>query len=80
MCGRNAVQIRPATVSGDFLDAIAKRLNGTPNVQRTPYFLRYSPADDSKIRMTLFPDGRALIEGTTDLARARSIYARYVGL
>ncbi len=29
--------------------------------------------------MTLFPDGRAIIKGTTDTAVARSLYARYVG-
>jgi adenylyltransferase/sulfurtransferase len=29
--------------------------------------------------MTLFPDGRAIIKGTTDTAIARSFYARYVG-
>jgi molybdopterin-synthase adenylyltransferase len=29
--------------------------------------------------MTLFPDGRAIIKGTTDKTIARSLYARYVG-
>ena len=29
--------------------------------------------------MTVFADGRAIIKGTTDLAVARSLYARYVG-
>jgi hypothetical protein len=29
--------------------------------------------------MTLFPDGRAIIKGTTDKAIARSLYAKYVG-
>jgi adenylyltransferase/sulfurtransferase len=29
--------------------------------------------------MTLFPDGRAIIKGTTDTSVARSLYARYVG-
>jgi hypothetical protein len=33
--------------------------------------------DDYEI--TLFPDGRAIIKGTTDTAVARSLYARYVG-
>ena len=30
-------------------------------------------------RFTVFPDGRAIIKGTTDTAIARSLYARYVG-
>ncbi len=29
--------------------------------------------------MTLFPDGRAIIKGTTDTGVARTLYARYVG-
>jgi adenylyltransferase/sulfurtransferase len=29
--------------------------------------------------MTLFPDGRAIIKGTTDTSIARSLYARYIG-
>jgi adenylyltransferase/sulfurtransferase len=29
--------------------------------------------------MTLFPDGRAIIKGTSDAALARSLYARFVG-
>jgi adenylyltransferase/sulfurtransferase len=29
--------------------------------------------------MTVFPDGRAIVKGTTDIGLARSLYARYVG-
>jgi adenylyltransferase/sulfurtransferase len=29
--------------------------------------------------MTIFPDGRAIIKGTTDIGIARSLYARYIG-
>ena len=29
--------------------------------------------------LTVFPDGRAIIKGTTDIGIARSLYARYVG-
>jgi adenylyltransferase/sulfurtransferase len=30
--------------------------------------------------LTLFTDGRAIIQGTTDVAVARTLYARYIGL
>jgi adenylyltransferase/sulfurtransferase len=30
--------------------------------------------------LTVFPDGRAIIRGTTDVGVARSVYARYVGM
>jgi adenylyltransferase/sulfurtransferase len=29
--------------------------------------------------LTLFPDGRCLIQGTTDITLARSLYARFIG-
>jgi molybdopterin-synthase adenylyltransferase len=30
-------------------------------------------------RLTFFPDGRAIVKGTTDVGIARSLYARLVG-
>jgi adenylyltransferase/sulfurtransferase len=32
-----------------------------------------------KYQLTFFPDGRAIVKGTTDISVARSIYARLVG-
>jgi len=29
--------------------------------------------------MAIFPDGRAIIMGTTDEAKARTLYAKYLG-
>jgi molybdopterin-synthase adenylyltransferase len=29
--------------------------------------------------LTVFPDGRAIVKGTTDTGIARGVYARYVG-
>jgi adenylyltransferase/sulfurtransferase len=29
--------------------------------------------------VTVFADGRALVHGTTDVALARSLYARFIG-
>jgi adenylyltransferase/sulfurtransferase len=28
---------------------------------------------------TVFPDGRAIIKGTNDMDRARTLYAKYIG-
>ncbi len=28
---------------------------------------------------TLFPDGRAIIKGTSDVDKARTLYAKYIG-
>ena len=78
LCGRNTVQIRPAaTVTVDLASA-AERLESSGSVHRSAHLLRFQPSEGSQ-SLTLFPDGRALIHGTSDLALARSIYARFVG-
>jgi adenylyltransferase/sulfurtransferase len=37
-------------------------------------------AQVESFELTVFPDGRAIIKGTTDPGVARSVYARYVGM
>jgi len=75
LCGRNAVQIRNS--SGPFdLGILSKRLEPHGSVHRNDFVLRFRK---EPYEMTLFPDGRAIIKGTTDAGLARSFYARYVG-
>ncbi|MFQ5490938.1 MAG: ThiF family adenylyltransferase [Phycisphaerae bacterium] len=78
LCGRDAVQInRTGGRSMDFA-AIAVKLGPVADgpVTHNRFLLR-APVDGCQL--TLFADGRAIIKGTTDADRARSIYARYVG-
>jgi adenylyltransferase/sulfurtransferase len=78
LCGRDAVQIHAAgTATAVDLDALAQRLAAVGEVQRTRFMLRLSAGGHA---MTVFPDGRAIIAGTTDPAVARSLYARYIGV
>ena len=79
LCGRDAVQVRPPRGTRVALDQLATTLAPLADVERTPYLLRFTPRDDRAIRMTIFEDGRAIVHGTTDVARARSLYARFVG-
>jgi molybdopterin/thiamine biosynthesis adenylyltransferase len=80
LCGRNAVQVQPAGGAGVFeLGPVAKKWGGIGAVEQTPYLLRCTPEESSDIRLTLFADGRLIVHGTSDLERARSLYARYVG-
>jgi adenylyltransferase/sulfurtransferase len=80
LCGRNAVQVRPpAGTSSLDLNSIALRLAGSGEVERTPYLLRCRPGDAGGVQLTLFPDGRLIVSGTTNPDQARSLYARYVG-
>ncbi len=74
LCGRDAVQIRV----GDALDLarLAARLRGAGEVVANEHLLRFR-ADETEL--LLFGDGRVLVKGTSDPARARSLCARFVG-
>lgn len=80
LCGRNAVQIRPDAPGGVQLETLATRLAPFGRVTRTPYLLRLDFRDEPTLSATVFPDGRLIVAGTTDIERARSLYARYIGI
>ena len=75
LCGRNAVQIHDLARPID-LKELALRLTTAGTVRANEFALRLTlPAHE----MTVFPDGRAIIKGTTDVGVARSMYSRYIG-
>jgi molybdopterin-synthase adenylyltransferase len=75
LCGRNSVQIhehhRPVNLA-----ALADRLSPLGTVRSNGMLLRFERTPHT---ITVFPDGRALVQGTTDVGLARSLYARFVG-
>ena len=75
LCGRNAVQIHERHRPIDFSE-VSRLLEPHGAVRHNDFVLKFWP---KPYEMTLFPDGRAIIKGTTDTAVARSLYARYVG-
>ena len=75
LCGRNSVQIHERKRPIDFAE-LDRRLQPHGRVRRNGYVLKFWR---DPFEMTLFPDGRAIIKGTTDTAVARSLYARYIG-
>ncbi len=75
MCGRNSVQIHERHRPVDFAE-LSTRLQPHGTVRHNEFVLKFWR---EPYEMTLFPDGRAIIKGTTDSAVARSLYARYVG-
>ena len=79
LCGRHAVQITPGERADLDLAAVAERLALAGPVKQTPYLVRVSPTEP-RCELTLFRDGRAIIQGTDDVTVARSIYTRLVGL
>jgi molybdopterin-synthase adenylyltransferase len=75
LCGRNSVQIHEHHRPVDFI-AMRDRLAPHGNVRFNDLLLRFERPPHT---ITLFPDGRALIQGTTDITLARSLYARFIG-
>jgi molybdopterin/thiamine biosynthesis adenylyltransferase len=75
LCGRNSVQIHEHHRPVD-LAAAADRLRPHGDVRQNGLLLQFRRGPHT---LTLFADGRALIQGTTDVALARTLYARFVG-
>ena len=75
LCGRNSVQIHEHRRPVDFA-AMQRRLEPHGAVRHNSMLLRFERGEHT---ITLFADGRALIQGTTDVAVARSLYARFIG-
>ena len=75
LCGRNSVQIHERQRPIDFAE-MDRRLQPHGIVRHNDFVLKFW---HEPYEMTLFPDGRAIIKGTTDTAVARSLYARYIG-
>jgi molybdopterin-synthase adenylyltransferase len=75
LCGRNSVQIHERQRPIDFVE-MDRRLQPHGTVRHNDFVLKFW---HDPYEITLFPDGRAIIKGTTDTAVARSLYARYVG-
>lgn len=76
LCGRETVQIaggRPLA-----LDEWEGRLRSIGEVSRNPFLLKVALPEGE--RLVLFPDGRVLVQGTEDPVRAKTIYARYIGM
>jgi adenylyltransferase/sulfurtransferase len=76
LCGRNSVQLSDTEKAQVSLDQLQQRLAAFGTVTRNPFLLR---AHIEEFTITVFRDGRAIISGTDDPARARTVYARYVG-
>lgn len=75
LCGRNSVQIHEHNRPIDFAE-MRRRLEPHGKVNFNQLLLRFERGDYT---ITVFADGRALVQGTTDVTLARSLYARFIG-
>ncbi|WP_255551381.1 ThiF family adenylyltransferase [Granulicella sp. dw_53] len=80
LCGRNSVQIHERHRPVD-LPAMRERLtqnSDLTDVRSNDLLLRFRTRRGDHT-LTLFADGRAVIQGTTDITLARTLYARFIG-
>ena len=75
LCGRNSVQIHEHHRPVD-LRQVAERLKPLGEVRVNSLLLQFRRGEHT---ITLFGDGRAVIQGTTDITLARVLYARFIG-
>jgi adenylyltransferase/sulfurtransferase len=76
LCGRNAVQISHKSATRLDFDQMSRQLANVSQVSFNRFMFKFN-ADGHEF--TVFPDGRAIIKGTNDVDRARTLYAKYVG-
>jgi adenylyltransferase/sulfurtransferase len=76
LCGRNSVQISHPERHVLDLAELARKLDSVGQVTTNRFLLRLAV---DKYLITVFPDGRAIVGGTEDLAEARTVYAKYIG-
>jgi adenylyltransferase/sulfurtransferase len=77
LCGRNAVQISPTNAAPLDLKRLAVQLAPLGEIRQNEYLVRFKAGDNE---ITIFKDARAIISGTDDVTKARSLYARFVGV
>lgn len=77
LCGRDGIMVLAPKGTRLDLKSIENRLSSIGPVFSNPYLLQ---TEWEGHRVTLYEDGRALIQNTGDPARARTLYAKYLGM
>ena len=77
ICGREAVQVTPQDRAAIDLVGLASRLASVGQVMANPWLVRVEV--EPGIQLSVFGDGRAIVAGTREEAKARAVVARYVG-
>lgn len=77
LCGRTAVQVSVRGHQRVAFPDLSSRLEKIGSVSYNDHMLRFT---SDPYEIVLFPDGRAIVKGTSDPGLARSLYSRYIGL
>src|SRR5262249_19989275 len=75
LCGRNAVQVSHRVAGKLDFEGMATQLKVLGQVSFNRFMLKFNVEE---YEFTVFPDGRAIIKGTNDADKARTLYAKYI--
>lgn len=78
ICGKNAIQVNPHTRQRLDLTQLQQVLSTHGRFEHLGVLVK-GQLHELPYSISVFHDGRAIIEGTDDPALARSIYSRYIG-
>ncbi len=76
LCGRNAVQVAQRSAIRLNFEDLARHLEMLGEVSYNRFLLKFRAEGHE---FTVFPDGRAIIKGTSEVDKARTLYAKYIG-
>ena len=80
LCGRNAVQVSQRVKNKLDFEGLARQLGVSGSVSFNKFLLKFQLQEaGNDYEFTVFPDGRAIIKGTDDTDKARTLYAKYIG-
>ncbi|AWM36302.1 putative adenylyltransferase/sulfurtransferase MoeZ [Gemmata obscuriglobus] len=80
LCGRNAVQVSHRTKGKLDFAYLAGVLKQSGEVSYNKFLLKFQLVENGDpYEFTVFEDGRAIIKGTDEPDKARTLYAKYVG-
>lgn len=77
LCGHGAVQVSMKSATRLQFSELAGKLRPVGEVTYNEFMLRFKV---NGYELTVFPDARAIIKGTTDEAVAKTLYAKYIGV
>lgn len=76
LCGRSSVQVTFSDSTNISLHQLEEQYSSHYKIKRNMYLLKLSY--DYQITIVFFPDGRAIVQGTDNIARAEAIVARFI--
>jgi len=80
LCGRNAVQVSQRAKGKLDFAYLASVLKQSGEVSYNKFLLKFQLVENGDpFEFTVFEDGRAIIKGTSEPDKARTLYAKYVG-